>query len=250
MKRHALLIGSFLLATVVLVVAGILWLNGGRLWERRDEAVVYFPGGVRGLYVGAPVTFRGVAVGEVQTIGVEMDPKTLTTRIPVRVVLRPDAVRLQDTDSPAPTLPDLVRRGLRARLVQQSFVTGQKLIDLDMLPDTPARVVGAGTRRVPEIPTAKNQFDALLEQAGDLPVRDMVAEVRAAVTTLQQTLATAQTLLVTTQAQVQATGQAAQQMLTVSRQAVQEVQRSTTATLQSVQQLSERTRQTVETAGP
>lgn len=250
MKRHALLIGTFLFAAVVLIVGGILWLNGGRLWEKRDEAVVYFPGGVRGLYVGAPVTFRGVPVGEVQSIGVEMEPKNLETRIPVRVVLRPDSVRLQDADSSRPTLEELVRRGLRARLVAQSLVTGQKLVDLDILPDTPGRLSGGGGRRLPEIPTAKNQFDALIDQAADLPVRDIVAEVRAAVTTLQQTLATAQTLLATTQGQVDATGQAAQQMLAVSQQAVREVQRNTAATLQSIQQLSEQARQTVGAAQP
>jgi paraquat-inducible protein B len=250
MKRHALLIGSFIAAAAVLIVAGILWLNNGRLFERGDEAVVYFPSGVRGLYVGAPVTFRGVPVGEVQSIGVEMDPKTLQTRIPVSVVLRGDAVRLRDAEGSRPPLEDLIRRGLRARLVAQSLVTGQKLVDLDILPDVPGRLAGGGTRRRPEIPTAKNQFDALIDQAADLPVRDIVAEMRAAVTTLQQTLNTANQLLSASQGQVQATGEAARQMLAVSQTAIKEVQRNTTVTLQSIQQLSEQARLTVATTQP
>lgn len=250
MKRHALLIGSFIAAAAVLIVAGILWLNGGRLFERNDEAVVYFPSGVRGLYVGAPVTFRGVPVGEVQSIGVEMDPKSLETRIPVRLVLRRDAVRLRDADSSRPPLQDLIARGLRARLVAQSLVTGQKLVDLDILPDVAGRVAGGGTRRVPEIPTAKNQFDALIDQAADLPVRDIVAEMRAAVATLQQTLTTANQLLASSQSQVQATGDAARQMLAVSQTAVKEVQRNTAVTLQSIQQLSDEARQTVAATQP
>jgi paraquat-inducible protein B len=251
MKRHALLIGSFIAAAAVLVVAGILWLSGGRFFERHDEAVVYFPGGVRGLYVGAPVTFRGVPVGEVQSIGVEMDPKTLRTRIPVQLVLRPDAIRLQDPDASPPSLPQLVQQGLRARLVAQSLVTGQKLVDLDFLPDTQGHLAaGGGSRRLPEIPTARNQFDALIDQAADLPVRDIVAEMRAAVGTLQQTLTTANQLLASSQGEVKATGDAARQMLAVSQQAVQEVQRNTTATLASLQQLSEQARQTVAATQP
>lgn len=250
MKRHALLIGAFLATSVAVIVAGILWLSGGSLFETRTEAIIYFPSGVRGLYVGAPVTFRGVPVGEVQTIGVEMNPQTLAARIPVLVTLRPQDLRLIDDGKQRRriALPELVQRGLRARLVAQSLVTGQKLIDLDFVPQSPATLVGDGSP--PEIPAVKSQFDALLEQAGDLPVRDMVNELRSVVKEVDKTLRSARAVLDASQGQVQTTGEQARQMLVASQTAVAELQRSTTATLQSVQQLSERARETVNQAGP
>jgi paraquat-inducible protein B len=250
MKRHALLIGAFLATSVAVIVTGILWLSGGSLFETRTEAIIYFPSGVRGLYVGAPVTFRGVPVGEVQTIGVEMNPQTLAARIPVLVTLRPQDLRLIDDGKRRRpiALPELVQRGLRARLVAQSLVTGQKLIDLDFVPQSPATLLGDGSP--PEIPTAKNQFDALLEQAGDLPVRDMVNELRSVVKEVDKTLRSARAVLDASQGQVQATGEQARQMLAASQTAVTELQRSTATTLHSVQQLSERARETVNQAGP
>lgn len=250
MKRHALLIGAFLAASVAVIVTGILWLSGNRLFETRTEAIVYFPSGVRGLYVGAPVTFRGVPVGEVQTIGVEMNPQTLAARVPVLVTLRPQDLRLIDDGKQRSriSLPELVQRGLRARLVAQSLVTGQKLIDLDFVPESPAVLVGDGSP--PEIPTAKTQFDALLEQASDLPVREVMQELRSVVKEVDRTLRSARAVLDASQGQVQATGDQARQMLAVSQTAVTELQRSTAVALHAVQQLSDRARATVDQAGP
>ena len=48
-------------------------------------------------------------------------------------------------------LKPLIERGLRAQLEMQSLVTGQLIVQLGFLPDTPIRLVGDG--KVPEIPT-------------------------------------------------------------------------------------------------
>ncbi|MCV5949534.1 hypothetical protein OFN94_32490, partial [Escherichia coli] len=86
-----------------------------------------------------------------------------------------------------------IRRGLRARLVAQSFVTGQKFIDLDFLPDQPARMIGRG--REPEIPAVADRFGALIEQVAELPLRETVADLRNTLQALQTTLATAERTL-------------------------------------------------------
>ena len=44
MKRHALLVGSFLIGALVLAVAGVLWLSGADLFQQQLRAVVYFQG--------------------------------------------------------------------------------------------------------------------------------------------------------------------------------------------------------------
>ena len=60
MKRNALLIGAFVIAAMVMTVAGVLWLSGANLFRQQQIAMIYYRGNVSGLYVGAPVTFRGV----------------------------------------------------------------------------------------------------------------------------------------------------------------------------------------------
>ena len=101
-----------------------------------------------GLAVGAPVTFRGVRVGAVDSIKIEFDPQTAG---------RPDTrhgqtrarsgsareARGRHSDTGHLDLPDLIARGLRAELILQSFVTGQSAIDLDFDP-TSAPVLHAG----------------------------------------------------------------------------------------------------------
>ena len=79
---------------------------------------MYFDGSVKGLKVGAPVTFRGVEVGTVSNITIRENPKDMTTRIPVIVEIDPDRIEtpgghLDDQ------LPQMIKRGLRAKLELQ-----------------------------------------------------------------------------------------------------------------------------------
>ena len=73
-------------------------------------------------------------------------------------------------------IPVLVQRGLRARLVAQSFVTGQKSLELDFVPNTPSTLLGDGKEI--EIPALGDRFGALVDQVAELPLRDTVQEIR------------------------------------------------------------------------
>lgn len=250
MKRNALLIGSFVVAALAMVVAAVLWLSGATLFSPQLQVMVYFPGNVSGLYVGAPVTFRGVAVGQVEEIGIKVDPKTLEALIPVRVRLQGDALRLNDGANTSIDVPALVKRGLRARLVAQSFVTGQKSIELDFVPDTPATLLGGGGQ--PEIPALADRFGALIEQVAELPLRETVQEVRDTVKELrgmlvgvQKALDGAQTVLASTTRELAQTGAESRRTLQAAAVAIHEVQLSTNATLASITQLAQASRETV-----
>ena len=256
-KRHALLVGSFVLVAAALIVATVLWLGGGGLFQNQLKAVIYFEGSVSGLYVGAPVTFRGVPVGQVDEIGIEVNASTLAARIPVRIRLQPDQVRL-DNGEPAsklPDLPNLVRRGLRARLVAQSFVTGQKIIDLDFVPDTPVRLMSQG--KEVEIPALADRFGALIDQVAELPLRQTVQELRGTLQSLQRTLDATQGTLGVTSKELTATAAEARRSLVEARntlgvasQSMQTLQRQAEATLGSITKLSEASRATVAAAQP
>jgi paraquat-inducible protein B len=90
-------IGAFVLGGLGLGVVAILMFGGGQFFTRTVHAVAYFQGSVAGLEVGAPVTFRGVRVGAVTRIAVNLNLKDLTARIPVYLDLKPSQVSLEDT---------------------------------------------------------------------------------------------------------------------------------------------------------
>ena len=189
-RRNGLWVGLFVIGAVALTALGALWLSGSNLFARHQNALIHFQGGVAGLYVGAPVTFRGVPVGQVEAIGIEVDTKSLDARIPVRVRLNDDSVRFTagGGSSARPDVASLVQRGLRARLVAQSFVTGQKAIDLDFVRDEPVPKLAKGGQ-TPEIPARGDRFDALFDQVAALPLRETVDDLRRTLKALQDTLA-------------------------------------------------------------
>jgi paraquat-inducible protein B len=136
------------------------------------------------------VTFRGVPVGQVEAIGIEVDTTSLSARIPVRVRLSDDSVRFTAGGNHSATTPEvasMVQRGLRARLVAQSFVTGQKAIDLDFVRDAPVPPRIAGST-IAEIPAQGDRFDALFDQVAALPLRETVDDLRRTLQALQETL--------------------------------------------------------------
>ena len=256
MKRNALLIGAFVVSALVLIVLGVLWLSGNDIFSKKQEVMIYYKGNVSGLYVGAPVTFRGVATGQVEDIALEVDSKTLAARIAVRVRLQPKAMRFIDANPDKSTdVPTLVQRGLRARLVAQSFVTGQKSIELDFVPNTPSTLLGDGSK--PEIPALADRFGALIDQVAELPLRDTVEDIRSTVKELRGTLASVQTTLDGTQKVLEsASGQIAQagatsrDTLKAATDAIRQVQLNAATTLGSITQLSDAARSTVVSAQP
>lgn len=246
MKRNALLVGGFVVAALVLIVAALVTLGGADLFSKRQKAVVYFQGSVRGLYVGAPVSFRGVKIGEVQSIGIEVDPQSLVTRIPVKLTLGSDTVKMGDEQAGSfRKLPDLVQRGLRAKLIIQSVVTGQTSIDLDFKPDTPAVLLGGGANGLPEIPAMRDRLDALLDQVSELPLADVVKDVRKTIDQLNETLKVTQQAVALSGKEFSATAVQARRTLEVGANALRAVQGQAQSTLASVEQLSESTRNVV-----
>jgi paraquat-inducible protein B len=247
MKRHAFLVGAFVLLALVLVVAGVLTLNKSGWFTPRHQAVIYFDDSVKGLYIGAPVTFRGVKMGEVTRIGVEVNQQTLVARIPVTLTLGTESLQMDSGSGQTQTLDlsELVKRGLRARLILQSVVTGQTAIELDFRPDLPGRLLAGGKSPIPEIPTMQDKLDALINQVQDLPLGEMVAELRQTMRTLNDTLKSSQVAIDKTSQQLNATGVQARQTLVTADEALKAVQAQTTLTLQSLQQLTDTTRGTV-----
>jgi paraquat-inducible protein B len=174
-KTHPRLVGAFVLGAIALVLAAIVFLSSGALFEQRDRFVVFFPGSVMGLQRGSGVTFRGVRVGEVVEVsafqtGISDDP----IQIEVVCEFYGDVIEVPEgVENPYEGLDQeeavalLIEQGIRARMMSASLLTGQKYIELDFLPDEPARLAGL-SRRYPEIPTSPTAIEKLGERIEDL----------------------------------------------------------------------------------
>jgi paraquat-inducible protein B len=188
-KPNATLIGAFVLGAIGLIVAGVLFFGSNAFVEERVPLVSFFYGSVAGLRVGAPVTFRGVRVGEVTSMGIRVNPDTGSYIIQVNMQLLAGAVRMYGGSLPhADTLiPSLVQRGLTAQLVQESFVTGLLDVNLDFRPDAKATRLGEPTT-VPEVPTVPGDWETFRKKLQDVDIASALTAAERALTSLDRIL--------------------------------------------------------------
>ena len=189
-RANPAMIGGFVLGAIVLAVAALVLLGGGRLFQHRQFWEAYFDESIKGLAIGAPVTFRGVKVGSVTDIRVVVDRGAKAVRIPVIFELEADRF----TDSQGAELPlakDRVgaelgfERGLRAQLEMQSLVTGQLAINLDLHPGAPMKLAGVSFK-YPEFPTIPSRMAALGQSVDDLNLGELAQDIRRTVRGIEQ----------------------------------------------------------------
>src|SRR5215471_13877379 len=182
-------IGDFVVSAIVLVIAGVFLFGGGKFFQERLPYVLFFESSVEGLNVGAPVIFRGVQVGQVTEISAIADPQTFDIRIKVKIEIVRGSVKVDDKSQrfidPHQAIEGLIRKGARATLRMQSFVTGVLYVALDFFPNTPIRLLGLDPT-LPELPTIPSDMDQLkssIQQAmadlRKLPLETILTEVLA-----------------------------------------------------------------------
>jgi paraquat-inducible protein B len=168
------LIGLFLVIGTLsfVLILGVLLKN--KLFANRGgEAVMYFEESINGLSVGSPVVLKGVKIGEVSKIDLMANPETLDFSIPVYARMQTRTIEgTGHATSGSEVLEELVQRGLRARLVAQSYVTGQLMIELEMLPDSEVKY-HEGAKAV-EIPTALSPIGELSRGLQRIPLAEGV----------------------------------------------------------------------------
>jgi paraquat-inducible protein B len=140
--------------------------------------LVNFDGSVRGLSVGAPVEFRGIKIGSVSDIAVNINPKTLEIKVPVLIDIQPERITTPQVmqshvlEDKYAIMKHMVKRGLRAQLETGSLLTGQLFVQLDFHKDLPQKEL-VMTGKYPEIPAVPATMDQLRRS-----VTDVMAEIR------------------------------------------------------------------------
>jgi paraquat-inducible protein B len=201
-KTHPRAVGAFVLGAIGLVLGAIVLLSSGNWFEPKSLFTVFFPGSVRGLNKGAPVTFRGVKIGEVKQVTAFLTGRDdqliqieCVIEVRTNVVEAPEGVPRPFAGGTSEQLAAaLIARGVRARMLSQSLLTGQKYIDLDFLPEEPARLAGI-KRLYPELPTTPTGMEKLGDQAetffaklAELPLDQMLEDLRGALQSLREVL--------------------------------------------------------------
>ena len=174
-KANPAILGGFVFGAIAIVVAAILFFGGGQFFKSTERAIIYFEGSVAGLDIGAPVTFRGVRVGTVQQIALQISTAG-EARIPVIVEILPEQVILRDPqpETDGTRLSRLIDEGLSAQLATQSFVTGMLRIDLDFRPDAVTGMVSDDDSGLLQIPAVRSSIERLMSALEQVPVQDVV----------------------------------------------------------------------------
>jgi paraquat-inducible protein B len=190
-------IGGFVAGAIVVAVAGLVLVGGGRFFQHRQFWEANFDESIKGLAIGAPVTFRGVKVGSVTDIKVivnrNVDPAAVATdvlRTPVFFEISGD--RISDKagqeirfEKEAAGIKRLFEAGLRAQLELQSLVTGQLGINLDFRPGAPMKLAGVSVK-YPEFPTVPSTMAALGRSLDDLNLSELSQDIRRTVKGVEQ----------------------------------------------------------------
>ncbi|MBP2316789.1 intermembrane transport protein PqiB [Azospirillum soli] len=166
-------------------------------FTRRVPFLVHFDGSVRGLHPGSAVEFRGIRVGEVTDIRLDVDPTTGAARIPVTLDLEPerfDAPGGTGAEAAYAGMKTLVDRGLRAQLRTGNLLTGELIVALDYFPDAPQATLEM-RGDVPELPSRPNVLDTATRTATDLMEELARAPIAETVTELRDTIQKAGALL-------------------------------------------------------
>jgi paraquat-inducible protein B len=201
-RSHPRLVGAFVLGAIALVAGAIVLFSSAGWLQKRDRFSIYFPGSVRGLNPGAPITFRGIKIGEVAEVKAFLTGKP-DPPIQIEVVVdfigsvveTPPGVRRPFAGlTTAEFARALIERGIRGKLQSQSLLTAQKYVEFDFLPDEPARLSGLNPR-YPELPTTPtalekmgDKFEQFFSKLAELPLDQMLEDVRDAIRSLRELL--------------------------------------------------------------
>ncbi len=115
-------------------------------FQQNIPMVTYFKSSVSGLTRGSAVEVFGIQIGTVTDVRLVMEPGAKNVRARVAFELQPERVfpesELKRQAGPHEVTESLVREGMRAVLESSNFLTGQKDIALEFIPNAPPATLG------------------------------------------------------------------------------------------------------------
>ena len=177
-KPNKTMIGLFLLlgSAVFVFILGV-YVKRVFFPDNSNVVVMYFQESIKGLNVGSSVVFQGVEIGKVSRIDLVADMENLTFSIPVYVNLDVSKTFVAGQDgyrNRKEVLDALIKKGLRARLTAQNYLTGQLMIELAILPETPVSMEAElADKDILQIPTVLSPLGELSRGLQNIPFKDI-----------------------------------------------------------------------------
>ncbi len=181
-KKNAAAIGAFVMGAAALAITLIIVFSKGSLFDDKYKAILYFEESINGLEAGAPIDFMGVQIGSVVRVDLVVDVTNGTSVRPVTIALEEKRITFVESGSIDYDMDEWIEmliqeRGLRAQLVSQSMLTGKLKIHMLLQPKTPVN-----RKRLhpdlPEIPTIPSAQASLVKSIEELPLHDIIQDLR------------------------------------------------------------------------
>jgi paraquat-inducible protein B len=206
LKANYFKLGLFVIGAVISGVIVLVVIGSGRWFQPKLTIETYFNESVQGLDIGSKLKYRGVAIGEVTRIGftynkyqqdqpmnqraryvlveAQIEPRLLGGRAAAGDITNPEGAKLE------------IDRGLRMRLAPQG-ITGTSYLEIDYVDPIPSILPIDWTPDNTYIPSAPSTVTALINSASEIMDRLHKLDI-------EKTLANLNTLLVTTNARIDA----------------------------------------------
>jgi ABC-type transporter Mla subunit MlaD len=147
-------LGLFVLSGTLLFIAGLFVLGLEGLFVKKGHFVTLFPESVQGLTVGSPVKYKGVPIGTVAKISIQVENKLIRVDMDInlssfsadRKINKHDIMHLFNE-----FIQKECEKGLRCRL-EYAGITGLKYIEMDYFKSkTPERLIPKPKRMTDEV---------------------------------------------------------------------------------------------------
>ena len=206
LKANYFKLGLFVLGAVVAGVVVLVVIGSGRWFQPKLTIETYFNESVQGLDIGSKLKYRGVAIGEVKSIGFTYNwyqqDKPVVERVRYVLVEAQIQPKLLGGRAGAGNLSEQksadleIEKGLRVRLAPQG-ITGTSYLEIDYVEPAPDVLPIDWVPGNIYIPSAPSTVTALINSASEIMDRLHKLDI-------ETTLANFNKLLVTTNARIEA----------------------------------------------
>lgn len=199
-KISPTLIGAFVIGALALLVIAVIAFGSGQLFRKTKNFVLYFDGSVNGLNIGAPVKFKGVEIGSVKNILLQISQNMQVSKIPVIIEIDLKKMTSRGASGAVAEQQEAFQkaihdRGLRGQLRTESLVTGVLYVALDFFPESPINLTQQPNGdypylEIPTVPTALEQaqdaVSQIIKKLQEIDFKGLIKSVSETITGVDQ----------------------------------------------------------------